>query len=87
MTWKISKRLDKVTINDAWASKFPLTRIHHLPKTGSDHNILLLQRAQDKATHIKYFKFLNFWTEQGGFVDVVKEVWDNEITGNVEITK
>lgn len=27
------------------------------------------------------FKFLNFLTEQEGFVDVVKEVWDNGIKG------
>ncbi|KAG5595677.1 hypothetical protein H5410_036909 [Solanum commersonii] len=54
-----------VIINDAWASKFPLTRIHHLPKTGSDHNILLLQGAQDETIHIKYFKFMIFWTVQG----------------------
>ncbi|XP_019241816.1 PREDICTED: uncharacterized protein LOC109221832 [Nicotiana attenuata] len=31
---------------------------------------------------ISYFRFLNFWTKQPSFQDLVKEVWDTPIQGN-----
>lgn len=40
------------------------------------------EEIRTRSRNIKYFKFLNFPTEQEGFVIVVKEVWDNDIMGN-----
>ena len=40
------------------------------------------EEIRTRSRNIKYFKFLNFPTEQEGFVIVLKEVWDNEIMGN-----
>jgi len=31
---------------------------------------------------IKYFKFLNFWTNRPSFLHVVEEVWSNQVHGN-----
>lgn len=32
--------------------------------------------------HITYFRFLNLWVNQNGFIDIVKKVWKNNIQGN-----
>jgi len=36
-------RLDKVLGNEDWIKLFPKSSIIHLPKTGSDHNHILVE--------------------------------------------
>ncbi|KAG5631336.1 hypothetical protein H5410_003053 [Solanum commersonii] len=32
--------------------------------------------------HMRYFKFLNSWTDQPNFIDIVKNLWERPIEGN-----
>lgn len=79
---RIWKRLDRVFINDKWANFFQNTTINHLARTGSDHRPLLMKCFNTNQNFIKYFRFLNIWTKQDGFLNIVKETWDTQITGN-----
>ncbi|OIT29721.1 hypothetical protein A4A49_29474 [Nicotiana attenuata] len=69
---RISKRLDRVLFNEEWAELFSTVRVDHLPRTGSDHNVLLMQCANNMGEVVKYFKFLNFWAEQPEFHSIVE---------------
>nr|XP_018622310.2 uncharacterized protein LOC104084550 [Nicotiana tomentosiformis] len=58
-TWcnsrRVSKRLDRALINEGWAEMFTSVRIDHLPRTESDHKLLLMKCNNDSQEVIKYF--------------------------------
>uniref|UniRef100_M1DJP7 RNase H family protein n=1 Tax=Solanum tuberosum TaxID=4113 RepID=M1DJP7_SOLTU len=60
----------------------PQTTITHLSSVGSDHCPLLMEMETREDDHIKYFKFLNCWTDQPNFLDIVKACWDRNVEGN-----
>ncbi|WMV13661.1 hypothetical protein MTR67_007046 [Solanum verrucosum] len=60
----------------------PQTTITHLSSIGSDHYPLLMEICPRKENHIRYFKFLNCWTDQPNFLDTVKACWDRTVEGN-----
>ncbi|KAH0674028.1 hypothetical protein KY284_025115 [Solanum tuberosum] len=79
---RVWKRLDRALVTDAWLEKMPQTTITHLPSVGSDHCPLLMEMNAREDDHIKYFKFLNCWTDQPNFLDIVKACWDRNVKGN-----
>ncbi|KAH0684447.1 hypothetical protein KY289_022199 [Solanum tuberosum] len=79
---RIWKRLDRALVNDTWLEKMPQTTITHLPSVSSDHCPLLMEMNARVDDHIKYFKFLNCWTDQPNFIDTVKTCWERPIEGN-----
>ncbi|XP_019236540.1 PREDICTED: uncharacterized protein LOC109216799 [Nicotiana attenuata] len=78
----IWKRLDRGMVNDNWLISFPNTTISHLASTGSDHNLLIMEMNVRQDTSKKYFKFLNCWVENEGFIPMVQEIWNQEVRGN-----
>nr|XP_009618786.1 uncharacterized protein LOC104110923 [Nicotiana tomentosiformis] len=78
----IWKRLDRMVYNSEWFSLFGRTTVTHLASACSDHVPLLAQFCHIEETYVKYFKFLNFWTEHVNFLDVVKNTWEEECQGN-----
>ncbi|XP_070007515.1 uncharacterized protein [Nicotiana sylvestris] len=79
---RVWKRLDRIFINDTWAHLFQNYTLKYLNRPGSDHRPLLFKSKVNQSTTISYFRFLNFWTKQSGFQDLIKEVWDTPIQGN-----
>ncbi|KAK4733752.1 hypothetical protein R3W88_008013 [Solanum pinnatisectum] len=79
---RIWKRLDRALVNDNWLGKMPQTNIIHLPSVGSDHCPLLMEMTLKEEDHIRYFKFLNCWTDQPTFLDIVKACWEKNVEGN-----
>lgn len=78
----ISKRLDRVLINEDWAEAYQFNRVDHIDKTGSDHSLILFRSGNEEVEAVKYFKFLNFWTESEGFLSIVEGIWSMEVRGN-----
>ncbi|XP_059316338.1 uncharacterized protein LOC132067197 [Lycium ferocissimum] len=70
---RIWKRLDRVFFNNQWTDMFSRSDIEHLASTGSDHTPMLVKCSNSNFHGIKYFKFLQFWTEQPEFKNVSKE--------------
>ncbi|KAG5605800.1 hypothetical protein H5410_027292 [Solanum commersonii] len=79
---RVWKRLDRAMVNDSWLEKMPQTTITHLPSVGSDHCPLLMEMTDREEEHIKYFKFLNCWTDQPNFNDIVRACWEKPVEGN-----
>ncbi|OIT19367.1 hypothetical protein A4A49_42072, partial [Nicotiana attenuata] len=76
------KRLDRGLVNDSWLASNPATTITHLASVGSDHSPLLMELNVRTNNSIKYFKFLNCWTENDSFLPLVQEVWNIQVSGN-----
>ncbi|KAG5599775.1 hypothetical protein H5410_031145 [Solanum commersonii] len=68
---RVWKRLDRAMVNDSWLEKMSQTTILHLPSVGSDHCPFLMEMKARCEDHIKYFKFLNCWTDQPNFINIV----------------
>lgn len=79
---RIWKRLDRILVNDQWSQKFQHNYVRHLMRTGSDHRPLLMKCHNEQQKVIKYFRFLNFWTQQSDFLNVVQSSWSMQVSGN-----
>lgn len=51
-------------------------------RKGSDHIPLLITYQKDQHAGIKYFRFLNFWTDQPTFMQFIEEAWNTQVTRN-----
>ncbi|XP_059288849.1 uncharacterized protein LOC132042271 [Lycium ferocissimum] len=79
---RIWMRLDKVFINDDWATKYANNSVRHLARTSSDHRPLLFKCDNGQLCGPKYFKFLDFWTTQNHFLEIVRMDWSQNVTRN-----
>lgn len=66
----ISKRLDRLMYNSSWFDQFDKTTVTHLTNACSDHVPLLVQSFVNSTDFVKYFRFLNIWTENEDFLTV-----------------
>jgi hypothetical protein len=87
-TWANSRRvptyerLDRVLVSTEWEQQFPLATVEALNREISDHTPLLLSLGEKgKAKKSAPFKFELRWLLEGGFFDVVSEVWRKENRG------
>ena len=78
---RVWKRLDRGMVNDNWLEKMPQSSITHLPAVGSDHSPLLMEMNNNQSAVIKYFKFLNYWTENDHFLSTVNNCWNRHVKG------
>ncbi|KAK4737426.1 hypothetical protein R3W88_001123 [Solanum pinnatisectum] len=82
INFRIWKRLDRAMVNDKWLQNMSQTTITHLPSVGSDHCPLLMEMNTRVDTHIKYFRFVNCWTDQPSFEESMASLWNRQIEGN-----
>ncbi|XP_019233788.1 PREDICTED: uncharacterized protein LOC109214330 [Nicotiana attenuata] len=64
---RVWKRLDRVLVNQEWMNIYDSTNVNHLVRTCSDHSPLLTIAKNTSQPTIKYFRFLDFWTNENGF--------------------
>ncbi|KAH0700920.1 hypothetical protein KY284_015135 [Solanum tuberosum] len=69
-------------VNDKWLEVMPQTTIENLSSVGSDHSPLLMEMTKVIENHIKYFKFLHFWVDNGNFLKTVQQCWEKGVNGN-----
>ncbi|OIT20671.1 hypothetical protein A4A49_38227 [Nicotiana attenuata] len=79
---RLWQRLHRVLVNHEWLNLFDCTSVNHLVRTRSDHSPLLALTKSTIHNPIKYFKFLNFWAEEDGFMNVVEQAWNEEVHGS-----
>ncbi|XP_060195288.1 uncharacterized protein LOC132624540 [Lycium barbarum] len=69
----IWKRLDRMISNEKWSEAFAISDVIHLPRVNSDHCPLLITGKNSSQSYVKYFRFLNFWTEIEGYQEIELE--------------
>lgn len=75
----VMARLDRVLFNNAWEEVYPISDLHPPNSNISDHTPLLLS-CSAVGPHACRFRFENFWCKLPGFLDVVKETWDQGVS-------
>lgn len=81
-TWQrdlLKEKIDWAFMNNAWLQDFPLTKVHHLSRYGSDHRPILLKSAPSpQRRHAHHpFRCNAAWFLEEDFVDIVKECWES----------
>lgn len=71
----IFKRLDRILVNHSFLDIFPSSEVQHLARDKFYHAPLLLSCNTDEEVVIKPFRFLNFWTKNNKFKDIVRQNW------------
>lgn len=79
-TWErdlLKERIDWAFTNLDWSNAFPLSKVHHLNKFGSDHKPILLQSESQSAIHrVKPpFRCQAAWFLEPEFADIVGKCW------------
>ncbi|XP_070031978.1 uncharacterized protein [Nicotiana tomentosiformis] len=79
----ILKRLDRIFVNLPFQNMFQTIEVEHLIRTGSYHAPLLMTCGVQTTNFVKPFRFLNFWTKQATFMDMVRQNWEADFIGNL----
>lgn len=69
-------------VDDQWTHFFNTNVVRYLARNDSDHRSMLVSCQKDQHAGIKYFKFLDFWTDQPSFMHVMQESWNTHVQGN-----
>jgi hypothetical protein len=77
----ISKKLDRVMANFGWIKAFVDTFVDFFEGGISDHSPALVSIEDYISYGPKSFKFFNFWSDHGQFLDWIKEGWNSEVDG------
>ena len=78
----LARKLDRVLINGNWLPCFAQSQVEFLPPEISDHCPALIQLQQDNYSPPKPFKFFNYWTKHGKFLEVVEQSWNEAVLGD-----
>ena len=76
-----SRKLDRVLVNPAWHSSFPLSEAQFLPPGSSDHSPMIVTAGINIYKHKISFKFFNLWADHSEFQHLVEDVWSTPVAG------
>lgn len=81
--WPISalilERIDRCFANPTWRALYSDATVTHLPRTFSDHCLVLLEVCRPNSNHLgKPFRFQTMWLLHPGFPKVVQEAWPED---------
>ena len=71
----VLERIDRATASNGWFSRFPGTKVHHLPTHSSDHKAILIKLDGITPRQNHYFKFEQMWLREDGCKATVIKVW------------
>ncbi|XP_039007845.1 uncharacterized protein LOC120135683 [Hibiscus syriacus] len=79
----LARKLDRVMINPRWIDVFPDSAVEFQAPGDSDHcpAFVWLHKAAPSARP-KPFKFFNFWALHPGFLNIVRDSWQQPMAGN-----
>ena len=75
------ERLDRSLATNEWFFKFPVTKVHHLDVTTSDHKALWIFMEGMDCSFQKPFRFEQMWMTDKGCSETIEAVWS---VGNYE---
>lgn len=83
----IKERLDRAWANSSWNLLFPNANVLHLPRTHSDHCLILLSTDPIIATPIlRPFRFESFWFSDPSVYSVIEKSWNPPSTSFAQKT-
>lgn len=77
----ISRKLDRVVVNDKWMASFQYSYAHFMSPIVSDHSSMTLCMGKE-AVKGKTFKFFNHWAHFPEFLPLVFHFWKIPVRGS-----
>ncbi|XP_013669409.2 uncharacterized protein LOC125575758 [Brassica napus] len=77
---RVQCRLDRAVGNEDWHHIFSHTDVEYLLRWGSDHRPILVRIKTKETTGRRGFKFDRRWLAKEGFLETVKQGWENHET-------
>ena len=78
----LSRKLDRVLINNSWTNQFPNVDAEFISPGVSDHSPAIVRMGLPLPRLWKPFKFFNFLTEHADFESAVVRAWDTPFDGS-----
>ncbi|KAE8696468.1 hypothetical protein F3Y22_tig00110670pilonHSYRG00078 [Hibiscus syriacus] len=78
----ITSRLDRIIISPEIACLYPDLVQLSLPRSVSDHNLVVLKERKQRKI-VRPFKWFNHWAEDSILVDKIKFVWESNRGNNI----
>ncbi|XP_074318769.1 uncharacterized protein LOC141655599 [Silene latifolia] len=72
-------KLDRVLVNTAWQTSFAFSYADALAAGVSDHSPLVVWVTPDEPSRPKQFWYLNCWGDEPAFLNLVKDIWNEDI--------
>jgi hypothetical protein len=79
----IHATLDHVFASTDWDSKFPLSLVRAISKSGSDHTALLIEFGLSSSPVQKLFRFEKWWLGEPKFVPFVTKSWTTSVPSSL----
>ena len=75
----ILERINRCFANSVWRLLYPEAVVTHLPRTFSDHCLMLIKLCKSSANHLnKSFRFQTMWLLHLDFLRVVQQSWSKD---------
>ncbi|XP_056692196.1 uncharacterized protein [Spinacia oleracea] len=71
----IQERLDRALVNSVWLNSFPFTKVHHLPRTYSDHAPILISLTNPNHSGNYPFRCKEVWLNHPNFHSYFVNNW------------
>ncbi|XP_071939020.1 uncharacterized protein [Coffea arabica] len=79
---RVSKRLDRFLINGSCLDFSDVISVLHLPRHPSDHAPLKITFSDRSDNSPRPFRFLNVWTTKPQLLDVIRQAWNQDVSGS-----
>lgn len=82
-TWTngtVWQRLDRVVVNNRFTHAYDTVQVSYLTRGRYDRATLLI-RCNSSTARSSSFRFINAWSHYQGFLEAVKDAWEEPVTG------
>ncbi|KAG5544818.1 hypothetical protein RHGRI_017313 [Rhododendron griersonianum] len=78
----VESRLDRTLVSSQWVTHYNQASVEHLDCIGSDHKALLLKITTEVRRRVTPFRFDARWCEYEEVQTIVKNQWEQGVTGS-----
>lgn len=78
----ILRKVDWAFRNQNFIMKWPLSTMSFQTRVASDHSPIIVSLSPSPPRHKTKFRFLNLWTRQEGYEEMVQSAWTSKAYGN-----
>ncbi|XP_062100704.1 uncharacterized protein LOC133806603 [Humulus lupulus] len=79
---RVYAKLDRFLATSEWIDTYSTSEVSFLPEGNFDHSPALLTVYPSMQNIKKPFRYFNFWKNLNGFLDVVKQCWQEKVAGS-----
>ncbi|XP_062100614.1 uncharacterized protein LOC133806542 [Humulus lupulus] len=79
---RVYAKLNRILATSDWIDTYSTAEVSFLPEGDFDHSPALLTIYPSMQNIKKPFRYFNFWKNLNGFLDVMKQFWQEKVAGS-----